>query len=80
MTKFEQRDGQVSIYDDPRFLISNGYQLIVMDRAHKNFRNQAFVDTSVYAVPETMQIDRYSYLAGSNFFRLSEIEVYSLSL
>lgn len=50
------------------------------DAGHTTEKNFAKIDSSRFDIPASLQIDLNTYWAGSEYFCLKEIEVYTVNL
>ena len=58
-------------------MFSDPSSFCIRDQAHK-LENYGAMSTGIYDIPQELDIDRETYLAGSYKFRMKEIEVYQV--
>ena len=70
------KDNKASYWHSENMLCSNGYNFYIKDKAHQNQSSRGFLNTQFYEAPKNEDFDENTYLAGSEYFKLKEINVY----
>ena len=78
--KISQKSENTQVYHDRNFLTATtSGRFRIADQAHLNENSSGWIVNGIWQMPEEIDRVRKTYLAGSEHFRLREIEVYQVS-
>lgn len=78
IVKLKQKSQNAAVCHSEEYLIADRCSFDIADQAHINKPCCGRISTELYDIPEDRNIDPVTYLAGSEFFSLKQIEVYQV--
>lgn len=79
IVKFEQKDNRAEVYHTSSQMFSTANSIIIHDKANEVDNDGGF-SKAKFDIPDGLNIDENTYLGGTQYFKIKEIEVYQVIL